>query len=38
VGVIKPDVKWYETDKYTGISYGKSEVKMKDVTDGASKT
>jgi prepilin-type N-terminal cleavage/methylation domain-containing protein len=33
-----PDVKWYETDEYTGISFGKSEVKMAEVTDGASKT
>jgi hypothetical protein len=29
---------WYDTSKFTGISYGCSEVKMRQVTDGTSKT
>ena len=32
------DFKWYDTSKFTGISFGRSEIKIKDVTDGLSKT
>jgi hypothetical protein len=29
---------WYDNTKYTGISYGRSEVRPEQVVDGASKT
>jgi prepilin-type N-terminal cleavage/methylation domain-containing protein len=36
--VQQPGFKWYDTSKFTGISFGRSEIRMKDVTDGTSKT
>ena len=33
-----PDFQWYDTSKYTGISFGRSGIRIRDVTDGTSKT
>jgi hypothetical protein len=33
-----PNFKWYDVSKYTGISFGRSEIRIADVTDGTSKT
>jgi prepilin-type N-terminal cleavage/methylation domain-containing protein len=33
-----PDFKWYDVSEFTGISYGRSTVRAKDITDGSSKT
>ena len=33
-----PSFKWYETSKFTGISFGRSEIRIKDITDGTSNT
>jgi prepilin-type N-terminal cleavage/methylation domain-containing protein len=33
-----PDFQWYDTTKYTGISFGRSEIRASDVLDGLSKT
>jgi prepilin-type N-terminal cleavage/methylation domain-containing protein len=33
-----PDFKWFDNSKYTGISFGRSEIRMRDVTDGLSNT
>jgi prepilin-type N-terminal cleavage/methylation domain-containing protein len=36
--VTDPKFKWYVTSKFTGISFGRSEIRIRDVIDGTSKT
>jgi hypothetical protein len=33
-----PDFEWYSNKEYTGVSFGRSEIRNKDVQDGLSKT
>jgi prepilin-type N-terminal cleavage/methylation domain-containing protein len=33
-----PKFQWYDGSKYTGISFGRSEIRIRDVLDGTSKT